>query len=53
MIIVKIIILHFIQITHTDDFPSTGTWLVDLISYVSEFDSIVRVLSNVLERSRK
>ena len=24
MIIIKIIILHFIQIRHTDDFPSTG-----------------------------
>ena len=28
MIIIKIIILYFIQITHTDDFPSTGTGLV-------------------------
>ena len=31
MIIIKIIILHkkyVIQITHTDDFPSTGTRLV-------------------------
>ena len=25
MIIIKIIILYFIQIRHTDDFPSTGT----------------------------
>ena len=24
MIIIKIIILHFIQIRHTDDFPSAG-----------------------------
>ena len=24
MIIIQIIILYFIQITHTDDFPSTG-----------------------------
>ena len=24
MIIIKIIILYFIQIRHTDDFPSTG-----------------------------
>ena len=24
MIIIKTIILYFIQITHTDDFPSTG-----------------------------
>ena len=28
MIIIKIIILYFIQIIHTDDFPSTGTRLV-------------------------
>ena len=30
MIIIKIIILYFIQIRHTDDFPSTGTRLVFL-----------------------
>ena len=30
MIIIKIIILYFIQIRHTDDFPSTGTRLVNL-----------------------
>ena len=28
MIIIKIIILYFIQIRHTDDFPSRGTRLV-------------------------
>ena len=28
MIIIKIIILYFIKITHTDDFPLTGTRLV-------------------------
>ena len=28
MIIIKTIILYFIQIRHTDDFPSTGTRLV-------------------------
>ena len=32
MIIIKIIILYFIQIRHTDDFPSTGTRLVHIIS---------------------
>ena len=26
--VIKIIILHFLQIRHTDDFPSTGTRLV-------------------------
>ena len=31
MIIIKNIILYFIQIRHTDDFPSTGTRLVMLI----------------------
>ena len=33
MIIIKIIILYFIQIRHTDDFPPTGTLLVLLIIY--------------------
>ena len=28
MIIIKMIILYFIQIRHTDDFPPTGTLLV-------------------------
>ena len=31
MIIINIIILYFIQITHTDDFPSTGTRLVKIM----------------------
>ena len=31
MIMIKIIILYFIQIRHTDDFPPTGTLLVILI----------------------
>ena len=31
MIIIKIIILYFIQIRHTDDFSSTGTRLVCII----------------------
>ena len=31
MIIIKIIIQYFIQIRHTDDFPSTGTRLVHII----------------------
>ena len=30
MIIIKIIILYFIQIRHTDDFPPTGTLLVHI-----------------------
>ena len=32
MIIIIIIILYFIQIRHTDDFPSTGTGLVSITS---------------------
>ena len=31
MIIIKISIIYFIQIRHTDDFPSTGARLVQLI----------------------
>ena len=34
MLISKIIILYFIQIRHTDDFPSTGTRLVTLMGSV-------------------
>ena len=34
MIIIKIMILYFIQITHTDDFPSTGTRLVIIMRVV-------------------
>ena len=33
MIIIKTIILYFIQIRHTDDFPSTGTRLVIIIHH--------------------
>ena len=33
IIIIKIVILYFIQIKHTDDFPSTGTRLVFIIQY--------------------
>ena len=36
MIIIKIIILYFIQIRHTDDFPSTGTRLVQINSSVCD-----------------
>ena len=37
MIIIKIIILYFIQIRHTDDFPSTGTRLVPVTGRVITF----------------
>ena len=33
MIIIKTIILYFIPIRHTDDFPSTGTRLVIIIHH--------------------
>ena len=31
MIMIKNIILYFVQIRHTDDFPSTGTRLVVVV----------------------
>ena len=34
MIIIKIIILYFIQIRHTDDFPSTGIPASDINSLI-------------------
>ena len=34
MIIINIFILYFIQIRHTDDFPSTGTRLVIIIAII-------------------
>ena len=43
MIIIKIIILYSIQITHTDDFPSTGTRLVTLIHSNSDLLFTARV----------
>ena len=36
MIIIKFIIQYFIQITHTDDFPSTGTRLVIIMDVLTE-----------------
>ena len=41
MIMIKIIILYFIQIRHTDDFSSTGTRLVIVI-----LTDIIIVLTN-------
>ena len=40
MIIIIIIILYFIQVTHSDDFPLTGTLLVRII---------VRIVNNNIE----
>ena len=41
MIIIQIIILYFIQIRHTDDFPSTGTRLVTINSRCRRFDLLL------------
>ena len=47
MIISTIIILYFIQIRHTDDFPSTGTRLVTLMGSVhGEFGPVKSVHYN-------
>ena len=46
MIIIKIIILYFIQIRHTDDFPSTGTRLVRLICNAVETDMEISIFYN-------
>ena len=35
MIIITNIIIYFVQIRHTDDFPSTGTRLVIIIVFIS------------------
>ena len=32
MIIIKIIILYFIQISHSEEFPSTGTRLIGFLT---------------------
>ena len=40
MIVIKIIILYFIQIRHTDDFPSTGT---RLYSVSSDYNDVIGV----------
>ena len=47
MIIIKIIILYFIQIRHTDDFPSTGTHLVliNLQSYCILGEIVCEILA--------
>ena len=36
MIIIKNIIIYFIQIRHTDDFPSTGSRLVWINKYITD-----------------
>ena len=46
MIIIKTIILYFIQIRHTDDFPSTGivnssTCIIERVLHVEEFTMCV------------
>ena len=46
MIIIKIIILYFIQITHTDDFPSTDTRLVAITASEARTTKSVTTASN-------
>ena len=36
MIIIKIISLYFIEIAHTDDFPSTGIQLVSTMRHTDQ-----------------
>ena len=43
IIIIKIVILYFIQIRRTDDFPSTGTRLV--------FDNALTLGDNIVKSS--
>ena len=43
MIMITIIILYFIQIRHTDDFPPTGTLLVLLMELSSRKNSTIDV----------
>ena len=40
MIMIKIIILYFIQIRHTDDFPRTGTLLVMITIAYSQIQPV-------------
>ena len=44
MIIIKMIILYFIQITHTDDFPSTDIRLALIIYYGLRFAGLLKSL---------
>ena len=48
MIIIKFIILYFTQITHTDDFPSTGTRLVPCNDYTLSKTKLSNMLTSLL-----
>ena len=48
MIIIKIIILYFIQIRHTDDFPSTGTRLVLVMELIGRKISTADALRKIM-----
>ena len=58
IIIIKIMIQYFIQIRHTDDFPSTGTRLVFIILIISHridglrLDSVLSILLICLSLQR-
>ena len=51
MIITKIIIIYFIQIRHTDDFPTTGTRLVYIMNdhYSHYCGNYINYVSNILK----
>ena len=48
MIIIKIIILYYIQIRHTGDFPSTGTRLVlyNIVKTMNQCCVMVCIMAN-------
>ena len=53
MIIIKIIILFFIQIRHIDDFPSTGTRLAKYNQYFKIItENIHRAYTNKWDRQK-
>ena len=47
MIIINIIILYFIQIRHTDDFPSTGTGLVCITFQTSDPNDVSIIVFSI------
>ena len=46
MIIIKIVILYFTQITHTDDFPSTGTRLLQIKTAIGKMMIVTQYIPN-------
>ena len=52
MIIIKIIILYFIQIRHTDDFPESGYTASNISSVLSALSSVELQHSGVARKIR-